>query len=159
MMPEIKTHRLLIAVIGLMIVGVLLYGLMLWTGQFKPGHITTYAECAAAGYPILESYPSQCKTPDGRTFVNPNEHVTVPNPVATSSTPTTSSGCVVGGCSKELCTDATQGPVVSPCIYMAQFACYKTATCERQGNGRCGWTQTPALQQCLSNSNSQNSTQ
>jgi hypothetical protein len=30
--------------------------------------ITNYEECAAAGYPILESYPEQCRIPDGKTF-------------------------------------------------------------------------------------------
>ena len=30
--------------------------------------ISNYEECAAAGYPIMESYPEQCATPDGRTF-------------------------------------------------------------------------------------------
>ena len=30
--------------------------------------ITTFEECAAAGYPILETYPEQCRTPDGRSF-------------------------------------------------------------------------------------------
>jgi len=30
---------------------------------------TNFEECAAKGYPVLESYPRQCKTPDGKTFV------------------------------------------------------------------------------------------
>jgi hypothetical protein len=32
--------------------------------------ITTFAECASAGYPILESYPEQCVTADGTHFIN-----------------------------------------------------------------------------------------
>jgi len=32
--------------------------------------VTSFEECAAAGYPIMESYPEQCRTPDGETFVN-----------------------------------------------------------------------------------------
>jgi hypothetical protein len=31
--------------------------------------ITNYEECVAAGFPILETYPEQCETLDGRTFV------------------------------------------------------------------------------------------
>lgn len=31
--------------------------------------INSFEECAAAGYPIMESYPEQCRTPDGRNFV------------------------------------------------------------------------------------------
>ena len=30
--------------------------------------IASFADCAAAGYPVLESYPRQCKTPDGNSF-------------------------------------------------------------------------------------------
>ena len=31
--------------------------------------IDDFASCAGAGYPVMESYPRQCRTPDGRTFV------------------------------------------------------------------------------------------
>ncbi|MEW5955737.1 MAG: hypothetical protein AB1626_04355 [Candidatus Micrarchaeota archaeon] len=31
--------------------------------------VTNFQECAAAGNPVMESYPAQCRTPDGRTFV------------------------------------------------------------------------------------------
>lgn len=31
--------------------------------------IADFAACARAGYPIQESYPERCTTPDGRTFV------------------------------------------------------------------------------------------
>lgn len=32
--------------------------------------INSFEECMKAGYPILESFPRQCRTPDGRTFVS-----------------------------------------------------------------------------------------
>lgn len=32
--------------------------------------IASFADCAGAGYPIMESYPEQCTTPDGKHFVN-----------------------------------------------------------------------------------------
>lgn len=31
--------------------------------------IKNFDDCARAGFPIMESYPRQCRTPDGRTFV------------------------------------------------------------------------------------------
>jgi hypothetical protein len=31
--------------------------------------ISSFEECAAAGYPIMESYPRQCAVPGGETFV------------------------------------------------------------------------------------------
>lgn len=36
--------------------------------QGAQAQINSFEECAAAGYPIMESYPEQCRTPDGRTF-------------------------------------------------------------------------------------------
>ena len=31
--------------------------------------ITNFEECAKAGYPIMESYPAQCRTAEGKLFV------------------------------------------------------------------------------------------
>lgn len=31
--------------------------------------ITSFTECEKAGYPIMESYPRQCKTTDGKTYI------------------------------------------------------------------------------------------
>ena len=31
--------------------------------------VNSFTDCIKAGYPAMESYPRQCKTPDGRTFV------------------------------------------------------------------------------------------
>ena len=31
--------------------------------------VTSFDECVRAGYPVMESFPRQCKTPDGRNFV------------------------------------------------------------------------------------------
>ena len=37
--------------------------------------ITNFAECKAAGYPIMESYPEQCRTKEGTLFVNEEQRV------------------------------------------------------------------------------------
>lgn len=60
-------------------------------------------------------------------------------------------GCRVSGCGGEICQDASEEPAVSICIYKNEFACYKTAKCERQTDGKCGWTQTSELKTCLQN--------
>lgn len=57
--------------------------------------------------------------------------------------------CHVGGCSSELCTDKEN--VASPCIFKQEFACYRSAVCEPQDDGACGWSQTPQLTSCLAN--------
>ena len=62
----------------------------------KDKSINSFQECVAAGNPILESYPAQCKTKDGRTFIEDigNEleksdliRVDSPRPNATLSNP------------------------------------------------------------------------
>ncbi len=55
--------------------------------------------------------------------------------------------CFVGGCSSQLCTD--RADIASTCEWRDDYACYKAATCERQADGTCGWTQTPDLLACL----------
>ncbi len=54
--------------------------------------------------------------------------------------------CKKTGCSNEICADHDEA---SPCVFSPTYACYDTATCERQADGQCGFTQTPALQACL----------
>lgn len=39
--------------------------------------VLSFADCAAAGYPVMESYPRRCATPDGRTFA---EELPAPEP-------------------------------------------------------------------------------
>jgi hypothetical protein len=58
--------------------------------------------------------------------------------------------CVTGGCNGELCEDPAGERMVTAYVLLPEFACYKTARCERQTNGKCGWTQTEELQGCLS---------
>lgn len=61
--------------------------------------------------------------------------------------------CIVGGCSGQLCSDATQGPAMSTCEWRESYACYgKHSECQRQSDGQCGWMPTDALKQCLSTS-------
>ena len=36
--------------------------------EIDPTTVLSFEDCVAAGYPVMESYPRQCRTPDGRTF-------------------------------------------------------------------------------------------
>ncbi len=49
--------------------------------------ISSFEECKAAGYAIIETYPEQCKTPAGVTFVH--EVPKVPLPPTSTTTPVT----------------------------------------------------------------------
>ncbi len=63
-------------------------------------------------------------------------------------TPKTTKGCVVGGCSSQLCGEEGDD-LVSTCEWTEKYSCYQKATCERQASGQCGWTETPELLQCI----------
>jgi hypothetical protein len=69
-------------------------------------------------------------------------------PITTVGT-TNTDGCMIGGCSSQLCVEESDGNVASNCMYSPQYACYKTAECKRQTTGQCGWTETPALAACM----------
>ncbi|MFN3692883.1 MAG: hypothetical protein ACK4SL_02135 [Candidatus Paceibacteria bacterium] len=63
-------------------------------------------------------------------------------------TPKTTKGCVVGGCSSQLCLEEGND-MTTTCEWTAKYSCYQKATCERQASGQCGWTETPELLQCI----------
>lgn len=145
----------------LLIVVLLIIGYSIYQHQNKTNnilvteHITTFTECANAGYPVMESYPRQCRTASGLHFteqISNTNFSPISQPVEPN--PSVSSGkCYVGGCSSQVCSD--QEGVISTCEYRQEYACYQNARCERQANGQCGWTPTSTLQACLnSNSNS-----
>lgn len=148
-MNQVKTTTLIGIVVVLAIIAGLLLALSSTAKQQRLLSISSFDECAAAGYPIMESYPEQCRTPDGRTFVNPNQSVQQP-PAAGGTFP--AGECVRAGCSQQLCVEAGEASdIVTTCEYRAEYACYRTATCERQSDGKCGWTQTSELRRCLAN--------
>jgi hypothetical protein len=84
-----------------------------------------------------KSQPPATETPtptsDGATGTPATE------PLATAE-------CKPTGCSGIVCGDEE---VMTTCEYRPEYACYKNATCARQGDGACGWTKTPELDACL----------
>lgn len=81
-------------------------GLVTWN-SYQTSRVNSYADCVAAGYPVLDSYPEQCQTPDGRTFRN-----TLPV------------GAEVTYTGKLVCLPHknTSGPVTLECAYGLQTA-------------------------------------
>ncbi|MBI2233000.1 MAG: hypothetical protein HYU56_03700 [Candidatus Aenigmarchaeota archaeon] len=65
----------------------------------------------------------------------------------------TPSGCKIGGCSGELCGEASFiDSIATTCESKPEYACYKEfGMCERQASGQCGWTQTEELAACIKN--------
>ena len=118
--------------------------------------VMNFEECVAAGNPVMESYPRQCRTQDGRLFV---EEIPDGSNGAAGTFPSqlpgeglTANGCAVAGCSGQLCVSAEEADtIITTCEYRSEYSCYREASCEPQADGKCGWTQTPELQQCLAN--------
>ena len=158
----ISRVRLLIL---LLLVLVLLAGGVLLRGKFwsapQGAEILSFKDCAEAGYPVLparreggESYPRQCRTPDGILFI---EEIGEENFDTNGDTPEEENSgeeekiqeqnnCRVTGCSGQICTDAD---IITTCEYRPEYACYQNTVCERQADGACGWTLTAGLGRCL----------
>jgi hypothetical protein len=72
-------------IIAVLLVAVAVLVLMVVPKKDKDqaANVTDYLTCVDAGYPVLESFPAQCRTPDGRTFTedtNENAEVIVETP-------------------------------------------------------------------------------
>ena len=65
----------------------------------------------------------------------------------TTEPPASTAECKPGGCSGTVCSD--QEGLMTTCEFKPEYACYGSATCARQSDGQCGWTQTPELTACL----------
>jgi hypothetical protein len=86
---------------------------------------------------------------DGRTYSNRCHANAAGTSVASDSACPVA--CHVSGCSGQLCVGEGESGITT-CIWREQYACYRTATCEQQADGRCGWTETPELSACLEGS-------
>ena len=58
----------------------------------------------------------------------------------------TSNSCKVTGCSSQICAEEE---TTTTCEMKPEYACYKNAKCERQEDGKCGWTPSDKLLACI----------
>ncbi len=106
--------------------------------------VSNFEQCAKLGFPIMESYPRQCRAGD-KIFV---EDINANKP-ANNNKNIASPDCKISGCSGQLCVDKNAEDIITTCEYRPEYACYKTARCEKQPTGLCGWTQTQELMKCI----------
>ncbi|MBX3190025.1 MAG: hypothetical protein KF819_23570 [Labilithrix sp.] len=113
--------------------------------------------CTAEGIActLMACAPGAC-TLDGKTYAA-GESFTAPDgcndctcqpggAIACTERACAPTDCKKTGCSGEICSDQD---VASACIWAEHFACYATAKCERQSNGKCAWTPTAELTSCI----------
>ena len=60
-----KQRRLLVLIIVMALLAAAVLARRMWFAAVA----SNFEECAAMGYPVMESYPRQCRTPNGRLFV------------------------------------------------------------------------------------------
>jgi hypothetical protein len=58
-------------------------------------------------------------------------------------------GCMVTGCSNQLCINEEDGDVVTTCEFKDEYTCYQKAKCEKRYSGKCGWILDAGLEQCI----------
>lgn len=101
------TNKIIIAIIAAVIV-VLAAWQLFFKGTFQKFQPASFEECVAAGYPIAESYPRQCFTPDGKSFTE-----TVEQPVQRPSSPSSDATAPESAVEKEnavIYTDSGYSP-------------------------------------------------
>ena len=126
-----------------------IYSLAAACGSFDaPGHclLTTAMLCPQIVQPVCgcdgKTYTNECMANvAGTSAMSQGACAAPPEPELPP--------CHVGGCSGQVCS-AREG-VITTCEFKAEYACYRAASCERQDNGKCGWTQTDQLTSCIAN--------
>ena len=102
--------------------------------------VVTLSLIGIVGYLILTQSTKQTPTSPPTPTPAPTEESTVPNRVVKD-------GCVITGCSGEVCAEEPHN--LDCAIVIPPDSCYLNATCERQVNGECDWTQTEELKSCI----------
>ena len=60
--------------------------------------------------------------------------------------------CATGGCSGQLCLSIEKvNEIFTTCEYKEEYSCLHYTKCEKQNNGKCGWTKTTKHTECLQN--------
>jgi hypothetical protein len=65
-------------IFGIAVLGLIALGLWFWlfrAPKIVVTEVESFEDCLKAGYPVMESFPRQCRTPDGRTYA---EEITPP---------------------------------------------------------------------------------
>ena len=131
--------NIIIIILVVIVVGGLTWFLLTRTPEestLPEEEITSFEECIEAGYPPLESYPRQCQTPDGRTFIEEISYETTEERACIDSGGTINRGmccltvgdfpnlCLIGACG---CSPENSHEVKT--CYCGEGRCFDGNTC------------------------------
>ena len=57
--------------------------------------------------------------------------------------------CQRAGCSGQLCVESDLKDTVTTCEWKEEYACYQKAKCEKQPDGKCGFTKDDEFNKCI----------
>lgn len=57
--------------------------------------------------------------------------------------------CKISGCSGQICTESDSNDIITTCEWKKEYSCYKKAKCEKQENGKCGFTKDVEFKKCI----------
>ncbi len=97
---------------------------------------------------IMSNVTEPIVPPEEPILTNPP----VPSPIVTPTPVVPDTACYTGGCSGQICGDASVKDMATTCEWREEYTCYQNlevTSCQRQTNGQCAWTETAALKRCL----------
>lgn len=95
--------KLYAVILSIFVITGVIVGLLLWNNAQRIAAISNFEECAAAGYPILDSYPARCMTPDKRSFTQELSEEEKKKLIPPYSTPADGFTCGNGICEDITC--------------------------------------------------------
>jgi hypothetical protein len=120
----------------------------------KPVAGTVWYKPYIDGLRLGKALPESYKSPDqlvtrGEMAIMINAALFLAEKPIPTDKPVVGEGCQLAGCSAQICQNADEEPMASDCMWRQEYACYEHATCEKQSDGECGWTQTDQLKACV----------
>ncbi len=112
--------------IVLAVLFVLVFSLILYFYRTSDSEeVASFKDCVEAGYPILETYPRQCKLPYGEIFVEDLESYESSEGLhegefygsSTYYPCQSDEDCVVDGCNGEICSSVEEEGMASICLF------------------------------------------
>lgn len=78
-------NKFVVLVVCIIVIIIGFVGVQYWNYK-KVTKIMSFDECVAAGYPVMESFPPRCATPDGRSFTDQGRAQVEPGQIAIEGT-------------------------------------------------------------------------
>lgn len=149
MLGTMKQKQLILILVFAVLLILTVASVIYFKNQRKIKSINSFEECAAAGYPILESYPEQCMTPDGRSFtriLSKSEQGKLDEQVrneyygfSTFSECESDDDCFVSGCNSEICQGVGEEGISSVCVIPDRETPSQLGFSCRCRDEMCGW--------------------